>query len=165
MPKKTVYTVPDGESQIGHNTKTKRALEYLKEHPEVADNLAGHYLTPLKNAIMDHLSQSATELSDTLVANAQEELCPSVARVWLANQLEHEIDQIIEVFAAFAYWDGDSKANLARACGLPQQAYARRFPHIEQLAEAQDRAEETQQTQTVEINGRLYDLQPSRPRD
>ena len=161
---KPTYTIPPGETQRQHNAKIKAALELLNNDEELQEQARIHALTELRNIITKQIIKEGHELSNTLLAHGVQ-LCPLTASVWIANQLEQGVGAITEWLAGFAYCDGDSKANLARAVGLRQQSYSTHFPQLEEIAAAQEKADETGEPQNILIHGDPFTIFPNTPSD
>ena len=157
---KPTYTAPPNETQRGHNAKSKAALEFLESNDEIREWARNHALAELRNLITDQIVKEGHELSDNLLAYGVQ-LCPSVSSVWIADQLEKSVGAITEWLAGFAYCDGDSKANLARAVGIRQQSYATHFPQLEEIAAAQDKADETGEPQDITLRGDPFTVYPN----
>lgn len=154
------YTIPPNETQRSHNAKIKQALELLDSNEEIHNWARNKALTDLRNLITEHIVKEGHELSNALLAYGVQ-LCPNTASVWISNQLEQSIDGITEWLAGFAYCDGDSKANLARAVGIRQQSYASHFPQLEEIAAAQNKADATGEKQSILLHGDLFEIYPS----
>lgn len=150
--------IPD-ETNREHNTRTKAALELLESNKELCDWAKTHFLAELRNMITNQIVEEGHELSDELMKYGVR-LCPKVAMVWIANELENNVGAITEWLAGFAYWEGDSKANLARAVGIRQQSYATHFRQLEEIAAAQNKADETGQDQTISLRGAPFIIHP-----
>lgn len=159
---KPTYTIPPGETQRQHNAKIKAALELLNSDDEIREQARIHALTDLRNIITEQIIKAGHELSNNLLAYGVQ-LCPNTASVWIADQLEKNVSGITEWLAGFAYCDGDSKANLARAVGIRQQSYKTHFPQLEQIAAAQDKADQTGEPQDILIHGDPFTIYPTTP--
>ncbi len=154
------YTIPPNETQRVHNAKIKQALELLDGDQELHDWARNKALAELRNSITEQIVKEGHELSNTLLAYGVQ-LCPLTASVWISNQLEQSVGAITEWLAGFAYCDGDSKANLARAVGIRQQSYASHFPQLEEIAAAQDKADETNKPQNIQLRGDPFTVYPN----
>lgn len=154
------YTIPPNETQRAHNAKIKQALELLSNNKEIHDWARNKALTELRNIITEQIVKEGHELSNALLAYGVQ-LCPLTASVWISNQLEQSVGAITEWLAGFAYCDGDSKANLARAVGIRQQSYTTHFPQLEEIAAAQNKADETNKPQNIQLHGDPFTIYPN----
>ena len=161
-PKRT-YTIQPTETQVGHNKKTKEALTLLASQPEIAEWARTNALAALRNSLEPLITEEAWRLSNALLNNYGLQFCPQVTAVWICDQLEKHLRATTEWRAGAAYAHGDSKANLARAAGIRQQNLPTHFPQLEEIAEAQIRADETNEPQLINLRGEEFDIFPSQP--
>lgn len=147
---KPTYSVPKGESQAAHNSKSKAALELLAEREDIRKWLRNTLITEIKNTIADEIHKKSWTMSNELLSYGVQ-LCPSVSAVWLSDQLEKSLGTLTEWLAAFAIYDGDSQANVMRAVELRQQAFKTHFPQIDEIITAQEKADETGEEQTITL--------------
>lgn len=164
-PPKRRYVVAQGDTQLIHNKKTKAALDMLATNPEIANWARSNALSKISEKLNAQIKEEAWHLSDVLLSEYGVELCPSVASIWISDQLEKRISNTTQWLAGFALFDGDSKANIARAVGIRQQNCTVRFPQLEEVAKAQEKADKTGEDQIISFrNGDIVDeliLSPS----
>lgn len=158
---KNTYTVPPHSTKLAHNAKSQEALGLLEDNPEISEWLRNNHLADIRNQIEQLLNDAGWEMSEKLMQFGVQ-LCPNVASVWLSNHLESSLRALTEFFAGTAISQGDSKATLSKAIGIAPQSFNVRLPQASEIAEAQNRADETGTPEDILLHGDPFTIYPMR---
>lgn len=148
---------------IRFNENTKNALAELESNEELRKKYE-ELLTQARLAIMYQLDRATLRYGQMIHAKLENEdsfeIYANVVSMQLAHMMEKAARANTETFAGMALADGFTKATLSKIFGITQPSLTSRYPHLEELADAQDRADETGQTQTVDMgDGLMRDVE------
>lgn len=150
--RKMSLTYTPESSQRSHAINTKAALEFLEDNPEIREWARTNALADIRNEIQDLITKEANDLSDQMLQFGVR-LCPEIAKVWIATELEKSIRGTTEWFAGKALYTGDSKANIARAAGVRANNCEIRFPQLQEINDALEKNETSEKPITLKIRG------------
>lgn len=150
--RKIPLTYTPESSQRSHAINNKAALEFLENNPEIREWARTNALADIRNEIQDLITKEAHDLSDQMLQFGVR-LCPDIARIWIATELEKNIRGTTEWFAGIALYNGDSKANIARAAGVRANNCEVRFPQLQEINDAIEKNDAGQGPITLKIRG------------
>lgn len=132
------------------NAGTKFALDWRDTHTEEWNGIIAAAVPDLLNKIEDLLAESTAQTAKKFTGKGLT-VYNGIIEIALVQELMKQMIGIMECDAGMMLADGITKANIARAISMRPQNLLERYPDIENLADAQDKADETGEPQTVDI--------------
>ncbi len=133
------------------NAATVAAIEWRKENPEQWNELIGPALAELVNEIGDLIKAHAKSIEEKL-EDQDVEVYSQLISLQLTKGLEKRLDAEVETIGGMLLADGFTKRNIAAFMNTLPGNLKKRYPYMEALADAQDRADETGEDQKVDMD-------------
>lgn len=132
------------------NAGTRFALDYRDSHPQEWADAVCNQIPDVLEQLEDALKTSEAILSEKFKAKGITVGEP-IIKIALIQELIKRMTGIMECNAGMMLANGITKTNIARALSMRPQNLLARYPDIENLADAQDKANETGEPQEVHL--------------
>lgn len=154
------------------NANTNAAIYWCEANPEEWQSLLNEAVTKTLNQLEQILTgkevektnpayPASHELADTL-AEKGIIMYPQLIEMLICKKLEAVLDLEVETTAGLLLADGFTKKNLAFFMDTSPSNLNVRYPHLNDIAAAQDEADATNQTQVVDMgNGITREVFPN----